>query len=204
MLLLIDNFDSFSHMLADYVGRLGHPMRIVRNDAAVSEQPWEEIIGVVLSPGPGTPESSGNLLAYVGEALERQLPLLGICLGHQAIAQYVGARIVAGEHPVHGKVHKVFANLQHNVLLGVPSSFSVTRYHSLVVQDLPEVLLPLLRTEEGVLMGFVHRSLPVLGLQYHPEACMTEFGMEIIENWSKWLVSASPSKVSNSESLIIK
>ncbi|MGY6559344.1 MAG: anthranilate synthase component II [Nitritalea sp.] len=204
MLLLIDNFDSFSYMLADYVGRLGYPVRIIRNDAAVCAQPWEEIIGVVLSPGPGTPDSSGYLLDYVGEALRRQLPLLGICLGHQAIAQYAGARIVAGERPIHGKVHKVFANVQHNVLLGLPMSFSVTRYHSLVVQDLPEEFLPLLETEEGVLMGFVHCSLPILGLQYHPEACMTDFGMEIIQNWSKWLASKSIPKVSFGGGLAIK
>ena len=197
MVLLIDNFDSFSHILADYLRQLGMDLHIVRNDVdpgLLLAQEWEAL---VLSPGPETPEKAGNLMAILGQYVY-EIPVLGICLGHQALGQFFGASLVKGRQPVHGKVHEVFQRKSHPYLEGIPESFNVTRYHSLEIRNLPDQLQVLLETEKGELMAFAHAHLPILGIQYHPEAHLTQFGLEILGNWWKaCLASKVPQDLSH-------
>ncbi|GGZ22901.1 glutamine amidotransferase [Echinicola pacifica] len=188
MLLLIDNFDSFSYILADYIKQLGFPLKIVRNDYPLEQLKTETFAGLILSPGPETPSKAGHLkeiFAYYHD----KIPVLGVCLGHQCIGEHFGARLQRGKLPVHGKVFSVNRIYSHPVLEGLPEKFSVTRYHSLVLRDLPEVLIPILATNDGELMGMVHRQLPIVGIQYHPEAYLTEYGLELIANWARMIPS---------------
>jgi anthranilate synthase component 2 len=182
MVLLIDNFDSFSHILADYLRQTGIAIEIVRNDIPliqVKSKKWEALI---LSPGPESPAKAGNLMKildwYVGK-----LPILGICLGHQAIGEFFGGKLVKCKKPVHGKVHTTYKVQDHELLKGIPDSFLVTRYHSLEITEVPECLQPILKTKNGEIMAMAHKTLPILGIQYHPEAYLTQFGKEIIGNW---------------------
>lgn len=182
MILLIDNFDSFSHILADYLRQTGIDLEIVRNDIdlnQITKKNWEALI---LSPGPESPAKAGNLMKildwYVGK-----LPVLGICLGHQAIGEYFGGQLVKGEKPFHGKVHAVYQTIDHDLLKSLPKTFLVTRYHSLEIKNVPDCLQVILETENGEIMAMVHKTLPILGIQYHPEAYLTQFGKEIIMNW---------------------
>ncbi|UJP66298.1 anthranilate synthase component II [Mongoliitalea daihaiensis] len=182
MVLLIDNFDSFSHMLADYFLRFGVEIKIYRNDVSLEELKQHRWEALILSPGPETPDKAGNLMGIL-EYYHDQLPVLGICLGHQAIGQFFGASLIKGQMPIHGKVHTVYKKNEHPILLDLPDQFEVTRYHSLELINLPSCLKPLLLTKSGVLMGLAHQSLPIIGIQYHPEAVLTEYGEEIIENF---------------------
>lgn len=180
--MLVDNFDSFSHMLADYLRQAGAEIKVVRNNVPLADLVNQQYSGLVISPGPGTPGKAGNLMEILGYFHDK-LPILGICLGHQAIGEYFGARLVQCERPVHGKVTCVQQAGAHPVLQGFPGAFSVTRYHSLELRDLPEALEVILATAEGEIMGISHKGLPVLGVQYHPEAHLTEHGLELIRNW---------------------
>ncbi|MCH7413462.1 aminodeoxychorismate/anthranilate synthase component II [Belliella sp. R4-6] len=182
MLLLIDNFDSFSHILADYLRQTGKELKIVRNDVDVESLKLEVFQGVVLSPGPETPSRAGNLMAVL-EYYHDKLPILGVCLGHQAIGEFFGAKLVKSNTPVHGKVYKVRKVSDHSVLLNLPNTFNVTRYHSLILEELPLSFQKLLETDRGEIMAISHRMLPIVGIQYHPEAHLTEFGLELIKNW---------------------
>jgi anthranilate synthase component 2 len=185
MVLLIDNFDSFSHILADYLLQTGISLKIVRNDQPLQSLvagKWEALI---LSPGPESPEKAGNLMEILAYFAEK-IPILGICLGHQAIGQYWGATLAKGKRPVHGKVHAVKCFSNHVTLSGLPETFFVTRYHSLLLTEVPDCFEVLLETGEGEVMAIAHRRFRVLGIQYHPEAYLTEFGKEIIQNWLRW------------------
>lgn len=188
MILLIDNFDSFSYMLADYFLRTGVELRIVRNDISLDVLRRETYQALVISPGPETPTKAGNLMEilsyYVGK-----LPIMGVCLGHQAIGQYFGADLVKSEKPMHGKVSLVTQLGDHPLLSKVPTTFSVTRYHSLVLTNLPDTLETILLTESGEIMGISHRSLPIIGFQFHPEAHLTDFGFDLIVAWVSTLPS---------------
>jgi anthranilate synthase component 2 len=182
MVLLIDNFDSFSHILADYLRQTGIELEIVRNDVELrylTSKSWEALI---LSPGPESPSKAGNLMNILGFYVGK-LPILGICLGHQAIGEYFGGQLRKSEKPVHGKVHTVYRTFDHEILKGLPESFAVTRYYSLEVKYIPECLQILLVTDKGEIMAMAHKTLPILGIQYHPEAYLTEFGKEVIGNW---------------------
>ncbi|WP_186753817.1 anthranilate synthase component II [Echinicola salinicaeni] len=182
MLLLIDNFDSFSHILADYFLQTGMELKIVRNDTPLALLKEEKYEGVVLSPGPETPDKAGNLkeiLAYYHD----KLPILGVCLGHQCIGEFFGAQLVKGAKPVHGKVHRVNKVAEHPVLKNLPESFMVTRYHSLELMDLPEDLEVILETDKKEIMAMAHRKLPIFGIQFHPEAHLTAYGLELIQQW---------------------
>lgn len=182
MLLLIDNFDSFSHMLADYLRQAGADLKIVRNDVPLSDLIGQDYEGIILSPGPEVPGKAGNLMAILSYYHDK-LPVLGICLGHQAIGEFFGADLVIGEKPVHGKVHGVRKIGDHPVLEGLPYKFNVTRYHSLELRNLPDMLEVILETDQKEIMGIVHRHLPIVGIQFHPEAHLTEYGLELISNW---------------------
>lgn len=182
MLLLIDNFDSFSHILADLIRQTGEELLILRNDVSLTDLASIEFQGLILSPGPGVPSKSGNLNAILKNYHDK-VPVLGVCLGHQAIGEFFGAELVKNPVPTHGKVHQTHQTQPHFFTENLPEKFQVTRYHSLQLIDLPECLIPILETERGEIMGIAHRSLPILGIQYHPEAYLTEYGLQLIINW---------------------
>lgn len=186
MLLLIDNFDSFSHILADLIRQTGRELQVVRNDISLVELEAISFDGLILSPGPGLPRQAGNLMA-IFEAYYQKVPVLGVCLGHQAIGQFFGAKIVPNARPTHGKVREVRKVGDPACLRGFPASFQVTRYHSLQLADLPACLSIILETEGKEVMGIQHDSLPIVGVQYHPEALLSEFGLELIQAWLRLL-----------------
>jgi anthranilate synthase/aminodeoxychorismate synthase-like glutamine amidotransferase len=184
LILLIDNYDSFVHNLARYIQRLGHATRVVRNDAITTDQiralaPQ----AVVLSPGPCTPRQAGVSLEVVARFAE-SLPMLGVCLGHQAIAEALGGKVIQSVQPMHGRASLV----QHDgtgVFRSCPLPMRVGRYHSLVVDpaSLPPELAPTAFTSDGVLMAFEHRQLPLVGVQFHPESILTEGGYQLLSNF---------------------
>jgi len=179
-LLLVDNQDSFTFNIRDYLARLGARVQVLDRDS-VSLGHIENSDGVVFSPGPGNPAGMTQLLNLIGQAVARK-PVLGICLGHQALAYYFGAEIRQA-NPMHGKISKVHKVNESSLLNQIPDSFSVVRYHSLYVDSIPDDLIPILQTEDSILMAFEHRIFPVFGIQFHPEAHLSEFGLDILRNW---------------------
>ncbi|WP_400192438.1 anthranilate synthase component II [Hymenobacter sp. B81] len=184
-LLLLDNFDSFTFNLLDYFRQLGVEVLVRRNDeplAALLALPFD---AVVLSPGPGTPGRAGVMMALLAAVHER-VPVLGVCLGHQALGEFFGAELVRGARPMHGKVSDIdLLNPQEALFAGLPPRLAVTRYHSLVLRGLPPTLLPLARTADPVaeLMALRHHRLPLFGVQFHPEALLTPHGLALLRNW---------------------
>ena len=181
--LVVDNYDSFVYNLVQYLGQLGAQTVVRRNDA-VKPADVEGFDGVLLSPGPGTPEQAGASIEVVGECEDRGVPLLGVCLGHQAIAVAHGATVSRAPELLHGKTSEV----EHDgagVLHGLPSPFTATRYHSLAVEQdtLPDVLTVTGRTVSGVVMALRHRDAPVEGVQFHPESVLTEGGHVLLASW---------------------
>ena len=192
MILLIDNFDSFVHNLARYVGELGVERRTVRTDEiSVEEAVALRPDAIILSPGPCGPDKAGISVPLVKEAAARGIPLLGVCLGHQAIASAFGCRIVRAPKPVHGKPSQIHHG-GTDIFAGLPSPFTAGRYHSLIA-ELPEggPLRETARTEDGVPMALAHESLPVFGVQFHPESVLTEHGYELLANFLR-LAGARP------------
>ncbi|AKQ46861.1 para-aminobenzoate synthase [Rufibacter radiotolerans] len=181
MLLLLDNFDSFTYNLFDYFRQLGVEVEVRRNDVSLQELQTLPLEGIVLSPGPGTPERAGVMPEVISYYHDR-LPMLGICLGHQALGQFFGARVVKGLLPMHGKVSKIHC-VPDPIFKDVPAVTEVVRYHSLVVQESPADLLPLAQTAQGELMAFKHAHLPLYALQFHPEAALTPYGLQMLRNW---------------------
>jgi para-aminobenzoate synthetase component 2 len=183
--LVVDNYDSFVYNLVQYLGQLGAEVEVRRNDAvAPDDLDALGVDGVLLSPGPGTPEDAGNSMAFVTACAERELPLFGVCLGHQAIGAVFGAPVVRAPELLHGKTSTV----RHDgtgVLAGLPMPFTATRYHSLAVEGdaLPPEILITARTESGVVMGLRHASLPIDGVQFHPESVLTQGGHRMVANW---------------------
>jgi len=185
MILLIDNYDSFTFNLFHYLGDLGAAVEVRRNDALTSQDALAmRPDAIVLSPGPGTPDSAGICLPLVGAAAAAGIPLLGVCLGHQAIGQAFGGTVVRAPKPEHGKVHAV-RHTGQGVFAGLPSPFGATRYHSLVVraEDLPAELEPTSWTEDGLIMGLRHRTRPIEGVQFHPESIASEHGHALLKNF---------------------
>ncbi|MGA0558935.1 anthranilate synthase component II [Larkinella sp. VNQ87] len=181
-LLVLDNIDSFTYMLVDYLEQAGAQCRVLRNTVSLDEITAEAYEGVLLSPGPGTPRQAGCLMDVIGRYHE-QLPMLGVCLGHQALGEYFGARLVKAQKPMHGKLSVVGRQADDVLWTNVPDKLTVTRYHSLLLTDLPPELTPLAATDSGENMAFRHRNLPLWGIQFHPEAALTEYGLEILKNW---------------------
>ena len=184
MVLMIDNYDSFTFNLVQYLGELGVEVRVFRNDELTVEG-IEQLAPshVVLSPGPCTPNEAGVTLATV-ERLAGRIPILGVCLGHQAIGQAFGGKVVRAKQVMHGKVSKVHHD-QHGVFRKIPNDFVATRYHSLVVEraSLPDCLEISAESEDGEIMGLRHRKLAVEGVQFHPEALLTEHGHQLLQNF---------------------
>jgi len=184
MILLIDNYDSFTFNLVHFLGDVGGRCEVVRNDKLTVEQALaRQPEAIVLSPGPCTPNEAGICLDLI-EAAAGKIPILGVCLGHQAIGQAFGGTVVRAPVPMHGKVSQV-SHTGTDILEGVPSPFSATRYHSLVVQrdSLPDSLAPTAWTDDGLLMAMRHRTLPVFGVQFHPESIASEHGHRILANF---------------------
>jgi anthranilate synthase component 2 len=184
MLLLLDNYDSFTYNLYHYLGELGAEVQVRRNDAVtVSEALALRPEAIVISPGPCDPDRAGISLELVRAAADR-CPILGVCLGHQAIAQAFGGRIVRAERVMHGKLSAVEHQGQ-GILRGLPSPFAATRYHSLVAEpdSLPACLEVTAQTADGVIMAIEHKELPVWGVQFHPESIETEHGHQLLRNF---------------------
>jgi anthranilate synthase component 2 len=181
--LVIDNYDSFTYNLVQYLGELGAEVLVRRNDEITPEEALElHPDRIVVSPGPCTPQEAGVSVELIEKASDK-VPLLGVCLGHQAIGQAFGADIVRGE-PVHGKTAKIVHDGE-GVYRGVDQGFEATRYHSLVIEPgtLPESLVVTSRAEDDTIMGVRHRQLPVEGVQFHPESILTRSGRELLKNF---------------------
>jgi anthranilate synthase component 2 len=191
-LLLLDNFDSFTFTLADYLRQLGVEVAVQRSDVPLAALQVPDFDGVVLSPGPGTPAQAGVMPALIKEYHQR-LPMLGVCLGHQALGEFFGATVVRAARPVHGKVSEMHCEPGEDLFAGLPATQPVTRYHSLTVQEpLPPQLVALARTTDSAaeLMALRHRSLPLYGVQFHPEALLTPHGLAILANWVRCCIIA--------------
>ncbi|MFQ6009074.1 MAG: anthranilate synthase component II [Candidatus Zixiibacteriota bacterium] len=188
MIVMIDNYDSFTYNLVQYLGELGADIRVFRNDdITVQDIVTLKPRGLVLSPGPGRPERAGIMLDLIKAAAGR-IPILGVCLGHQAIAQAYGARIGYAPRLMHGKTSEIFHD--NSILYrGVPSPFMATRYHSLVVDrdSLSDDFQVTAWTDDNVIMGINHRTLPLYGVQFHPESIMTPHGKVILRNFLETL-----------------
>ncbi len=184
-LLMIDNYDSFAYNLFQYLGELGAEVEVVRNDDA----PLDELVrrdpdGLVISPGPGRPEDAGVSVPAVQRFGAAGTPVLGVCLGHQAIGESFGGRIVGARTIMHGKVSAIHHE-DRGVFEGLPSPFEATRYHSLVIdgESCPEELEVTARTDDGEIMGVRHRTLPIEGVQFHPESILTGEGKRLLGNF---------------------
>lgn len=181
MILIIDNFDSFTYNLVDYFKQLGCQVIVRRNNGPLDELESKAYDGIVLSPGPGIPKNAGKLMEIIAYHAGEK-PILGICLGHQALAEYFGAMLVKARKPMHGKISQIY-RVEDPVFSNLPTQFDVVRYHSLVCSQLPDVLRKLAWDEFGEIMAFRHNALPIYGLQFHPEAVLTQFGLDILRNW---------------------
>lgn len=186
MILLIDNYDSFTYNLVHFLGELGAEVEVYRNDKiSVRDVLAKNPTGIVLSPGPCTPNEAGICLDLVTAAAGK-VPLFGVCLGHQSIAQAFGGKVVRADTLMHGKI----STIRHDdtgVFEGLPKTFEATRYHSLVAEDatLPDCLRVTARTEDGTIMGLAHKEKPVHGVQFHPESIRTEHGHALLKNFLK-------------------
>ena len=184
MVLVIDNYDSFTYNLVQYLGELGAEVRVVRNDAESVEQiASSKPTCIVISPGPGRPEDAGTTMEVIRQ-LGKETPILGVCLGHQAIGQAFGGAVVRAPVPVHGKLSDVRHQGQ-GVFRGINGPFKATRYHSLVVErgSMPEALEVTADTDDRLVMGLSHKTLPVHGVQFHPESIASEHGHLILKNF---------------------
>jgi para-aminobenzoate synthetase component 2 len=186
-IFILDNYDSFVYTLAGYIRQLGAEIDVVRNDgfdeAEIAER-LDGFDGILISPGPGTPGEAGLSIPIIRFALANNIPLLGVCLGHQAIAEALGGVVTHAEELMHGKTSAV-VHTKSVMFDGVPSPFRATRYHSLAIVDgtTPEELRITARTEGGVIMAVEHVTAPVWGVQFHPESVLTEGGYTMIGNW---------------------
>ena len=182
-ILVVDNYDSFVFNLVQYLQQLGAEVVVKRNDE-VNAESINGFDGVLLSPGPGTPEDAGACIEIVNAAIEKQKPLLGVCLGHQAIGAALGGKVSRAPELLHGKTSQV-QHKNEGVFKDLESPFRATRYHSLAIEtpSVPEELLVTATTESGVIMGVKHKSAPIEGVQFHPESVLTEGGHRLLANW---------------------
>ena len=182
-ILVVDNYDSFVFNLVQYLQQLGAECTVVRNDAVTVEEA-AHYDGVLISPGPGTPERAGVSVAMIKYCAEHSIPLIGVCLGHQAIGVAFGATVSRAPELLHGKTSLVY-HKQQGVLSDLPSPFTATRYHSLCVEkdSVPDVLEVTGTTNSGLVMSMQHTTLPIHGVQFHPESVLTEHGHQLLANW---------------------
>ena len=190
-ILLLDNYDSFTYNLVHYIGELGAQVAVHRNDQiSVSEILKMKPDGIVISPGPGNPQESGICLDLIKEA-SGKIPILGVCLGHQAIGEAFGGKVIRAPKPMHGKISSIYHEGQ-GVFKGLPIPFNATRYHSLIVDraSLPECLeVTAVTADDGLIMGLSHKTHNTHGVQFHPESIASEYGHELIKNFLSLLSS---------------
>lgn len=181
-IVLVDNYDSFTWNLVDYFHRCGVQLQVIRNDVSLAKLHQLQADALVLSPGPESPQKAGNLMQFV-EHFHDKLPMFGICLGHQAIGEFFGANLKKGLKPMHGKISTIKILEQQGLYKDLPNQFDVVRYHSLVLDNLPTELVQTAISQEAELMSMRHATLPICGVQYHPEAVLTQNGLALIKNW---------------------
>jgi anthranilate synthase component 2 len=183
MILVIDNYDSFTYNLVQLMGELGADLHVARNDQiTLDEIKAMQPARIVISPGPGTPDDGGISMDVI-RAFGPTTPVLGVCLGHQCLGQIFGGRVVRAPRLMHGKTSLIF-HKNTALFTGVPNPFEATRYHSLIVEEpVPETLMVTAFTEAGEVMGLKHREYPVVGVQFHPESILTKFGSRILQNF---------------------
>ncbi|MFZ6666022.1 anthranilate synthase component II [Peijinzhouia sedimentorum] len=181
-IVLVDNYDSFTWNLVDYFHRCGVQLQVIRNDVSLAKLQQLQADALVLSPGPESPQKAGNLMQFV-EHFHDKLPIFGICLGHQAIGEFFGANLKKGLKPMHGKISTIKILEQQGLYKDLPNQFDVVRYHSLVLDNLPTELIQTAISQEAELMSMRHATLPICGVQYHPEAVLTQNGLALIKNW---------------------
>ena len=182
-ILVVDNYDSFVFNLVQYLGQLGAQCTVIRNDQLTAESA-REYDGVLISPGPGTPEEAGVSIDMVKFCAAEKIPLFGVCLGHQAIGVAYGATVSRAPELLHGKTSVVTHN-NHGIFEDIPSPFTATRYHSLAIErpTLPAEIEVTGETDTGVVMSIQHKTLPIWGVQFHPESVLTEYGHQLLGNW---------------------
>jgi anthranilate synthase component 2 len=181
--LLVDNYDSFTHMLADYVRQCNVACDVVRNDDDKLKDSnfVNSYHALVLSPGPQTPSHAGYLMEVISQYHQTK-PMLGVCLGHQAIGEYFGATLEKSIIPKHGKVD-VAQHKKHSLFVNIPERFEITRYHSLILNNIKPPLQIIAHTSDGEVMALTHNTLPIVGIQFHPESCLTKQGLTLIKNF---------------------
>ena len=183
MILLIDNYDSFTYNLVDYFQQIGCEIIIKKNDTEISEIEKLKFDAIVISPGPETPEKAG-ITNLIIEKYHKLIPILGICLGHQALGVFFGSKLIKATQPKHGKISKI-TTTDSVLYADLDSNLSVTRYHSLVLRDLPgKLICTSTSNDDNEIMSFKHSKLPIWGIQYHPEAVLTDDGIKILKNWA--------------------
>ena len=182
-ILVVDNYDSFVYNLVQYLGQIGAETTVLRNDEVTLEMA-RDYDGVLVSPGPGTPEEAGVSIELVKYCAANSIPLFGVCLGHQAIGVAFGGTVSRAPELLHGKT-SVVTHSNTGVLRDLPSPFTATRYHSLAIEDgtLPDEIEVIARTDSGVIMAVQHKTLPISGVQFHPESVLTEHGHQMLGNW---------------------
>ena len=178
-ILVVDNYDSFVYNLVQYLEQLGANCTVKRNDE-VTPQEAKNFAGVLISPGPGTPKEAGISIEMIKYCAQEKIPLFGVCLGHQAIAEAFGGKVSHAPELLHGKTSQVIHN-GHGVLKEIPSPFTATRYHSLAIEIVPSDLEVVGETDSKIVMAVQHKSLPISGVQFHPESVLSQFGTEIID-----------------------
>jgi anthranilate synthase/aminodeoxychorismate synthase-like glutamine amidotransferase len=182
MIIVIDNYDSFTYNLVQYLGEMGHELRVFRNNrVTLDEIDALKPSQIVISPGPGAPQDAG-VSEKVVHCFHKTIPILGVCLGHQAIGEVFGGKIVRAPSLMHGKTSPIMHDSK-TLFKGLPQGFPATRYHSLVVTDIPACLEVSAQTQEGIVMGLRHRDYPVEGIQFHPESIMTVVGKQLLANF---------------------
>jgi para-aminobenzoate synthetase component 2 len=198
-ILVVDNYDSFVYTIVGYLQQLGATTTVVRNDAVPAG--LEEFDGVLVSPGPGTPKEAGSSIEVIETCAETGLPMLGVCLGHQALGEVFGGVVTHAPELMHGKTSLV-EHEGHGVFTSLPSPFTATRYHSLAVvaETVPSELLVTAHTTNGIVMGLEHRDLPLHGVQFHPESVLTEGGHRLLANWLA--ICGDPEAVERSRGLV--
>lgn len=183
MVLLLDNYDSFTYNLVDYIAQLGYECKVFRNDeisiAEISK--LDQLEAIVLSPGPGIPKNAGIMVSVI-KHFHRDIPILGICLGHQAIGEYFDSKLIKAKTPIHGKTSSLFFE-KHFLFKNIENSFEVMRYHSLVLKEIKKPLRVIAKTQENEIMALAHNSLPIVGIQFHPESILTENGLLLLKNF---------------------
>lgn len=195
MIFLLDNYDSFTYNLYDYLKQTGSEVRVERNDKITVRQIAElNPSAIVLSPGPKTPNNAGILLETVS-TFHQHIPLLGICLGYQAIGMFYGAELIHSPKPVHGKTSSIFFDDKDQLFQNIPQGTEVMRYHSLNIQKIPSELSVIAQTIQNEPMAIRHNTFPVCGFQFHPESVLTPFGMQMIKNWYSEFIK--PPKICN-------